>query len=92
MPQDTPFRQKKLHSCSRIIGRNDLAMIKARNKSHTGAAHVAEGSQCLVLLACHSQISDGIVMAVATPFQNSMLGTSTHTGKGHPSGALVTKN
>lgn len=34
---------------------NDLA--DQGKKSHTGAAHVTEGSQCLVLLACHGQVT-----------------------------------
>lgn len=50
-------------------------LIKARNKSHMGAAHVTEGSQCLVLLACHGQVSDRIM----TRFKTQCWGTSTHT-------------
>lgn len=80
-------------------------LIKAGNKSHTktffhlcireipygSSTYDCEGSQYLVLLACHGQVSNGIMMAVATQFQNSMLGHQYTHQKGHPSGIFVTR-
>lgn len=53
-----------------------------------GAAHVTEGSRCLVLLSCYGQVSNGIMMAVATQVSKLNAGAPVHTPKGLPSGIL----
>lgn len=67
-------------------------LIKVRNKFsqvfsifylekyHMGAAHITGGSQCLVLLTCHGQVSDGIMMA-ALQFQTQCWGAPVHIPK-----------
>lgn len=56
-----------------------------------GAAHVTEGSRCLVLLSCYGQVSNGIMMAVATQVSKLNAGAPVHTPKGLPRWHLVTR-